>query len=150
MNLFARIDAWLIAGPFQTVVDISQRKPEWWAQQSLIATLVLECIRQVVFIKPSDWIAYALLFLGALCLAGMWLFTLSPALLAYAGSDRRLRAMLVVLSLFRIPVLFTAPERAVIGLVCDACYLSFFYFAACKPPRPRVPRSKLASAGGAA
>lgn len=46
MNLFARIDAWLIAGPFQTVVDISQRKPEWWAQQSLIATLVLECIRR--------------------------------------------------------------------------------------------------------
>ena len=150
MNLFARFDAWLIAGPYQAIVDLSQRKPAWWAQQSLIATLVMEGIRQVVFIKPAGWFAYTMLFLVVLCLAGMWVFTLSPALLAQAGSDRRLPAFLVVLSLFRIPVLFTAPERAVIGLVCDVCYLSFFYFAACKPPRPRLPRSKLAGAGGSA
>lgn len=150
MSMLSRIDDWLIEGPYQSVVDLSQRKPEWWARQSLIANLMMAFIRVAVFSVELAWRDYLILTICAACSAGIWITTLSPAWFAGMGQARFFRLFLVGMAVTRLVALIGGdPVRSMAGLLNDLALMSVYYFAACKPPRPRAPRFKLAPGGAA-
>ncbi len=147
-NLLTRLDTWLIDNPYQGLVDISQRKPTWWAQQCVLGSLVMFVIQFVLFPQPGVWKPYAFLGVNTITLSVLWLATLSPALFAWIGAARPVRCFILVLLLTNLYI--DEPTRDVLVLFGNFGVTSVYYFAACKPPRPRVPRTKLAGAGGAA
>lgn len=150
MNVFHRIDSWLIEGPYQAVVDLSQRKPVWWARQSLVANLVMVCIRAAAFSTEQSWKGYLIPAICAACSAVIWITTHSPVAFAATGQQRFFRLFLVVMT---VPLLLGLvvgdPARTLAGLLIHIAFMSFYYFAACKPPRPRVPRGRLAPGSAA-
>lgn len=150
MNMLSRIDDWLIEGPYQAVVDLSQRQPAWWARQCVIGHLVMTCIR--IAINPADqpWLNYAILGACLVVSPMQWLVTLLPSWFAGMGASRLTRLLLLGLALLRLLGLFGPnPAICILALLGDVVLMSFCYFAACKPPRPRVPRTRLAPGGAA-
>ena len=152
MSIISKIDKWLIEVLYQGIVDLSQRKPAWWARQCVIGSLVLEALRAVLFqpyaTSETYWFWTALF---VMCLFVLWLITASPAIFAVMGAQAWVRAPLVAILLIRAVVMVFAPTPSgAFNMMMDVVFGSVYFFAACHPPRPRIPRSKLASAGGAA
>lgn len=150
MSMLSRIDDWLIEGPYQAAVDFSQRKPEWWAQQCVIGNFVMTCI--LIAVGPSDqpWLNYAVVGACLVLSPIQWIGTLIPAWFACFGAARLTRLLLLGLSLPNLlGLLGTNPAIHILALLGDVALVSYCYFAACKPPRPRAPRFNLAPGGAA-
>lgn len=147
----ARLDAWLIAGPYQAIVDLSQRAPAWLARQCIVCALVLECLRIPLFPPKFTGVHCAFLALTGVGLLLCWFFTKSPAWFAAVGSWASARAAIITICIIRVLLMpFGVTALGAYNLLSDLVILSFCCFAACKPPRPRVPRTSMAGVGGAA
>ena len=156
MNPIHRLDRWLIDKPYQSIVDLTQRQPAWLVRQCALLTAVTT-IMKFATLGGSAWVTA----LGMLALLAIAATTFVHPIFAALGGQFWARAVmlasfafdavLLVLALYvadRIPASLLG--RIAVGVIIDALCASCYYFAACKPPRPRVPRTKLAGAGGAA
>lgn len=150
MSVFHRIDSWLIEGPYQAVVDFSQRQPAWWGRQCAIGYLVMTCVHIAVRHGDQAWLDYVILAAALLAAPMQWLVTLLPAWFASMGESRFLRLSILAIALPDLLGLFGQnPAAWASDLLCHVAAVSYCYFAACKPPRPRVPRTRLAPGGAA-
>ena len=119
MNLFRRIDALLLARVFQPVVDLSQRQPIWWVQQSAVpAALLLS--RSAVLVA---WIGSCDLWR----MIALWLTLTTFAML-----------LTVWWASSALGQPFTLP---VLDNLASVVQVALLFFAACRPPKPRVPRT---------
>lgn len=162
MSALATVDQWLIGHLYQPIVDWTQRQPAWLARQAITACALLVACGTTAFMHDGSGWAVALFV--ALCLVYA-VITLSPAFFAALGSgpfafSSRITALVIVG--YHSAWLAVATMARIEG---DAAFVwmllwwkwgwaiamgSYFYFAACEPPRPKVPRTKLAKTGGVA
>jgi hypothetical protein len=131
------------------VVDASQLQPLWWARSSAVVIEVLFVAKGVLF----GWTAWTLLGAAVFPLLAV-LITASPTLLGVFGSATLPRLVLLVMSLLNVVLALLLmlvpdplPPELVFGLWVDLIYPSLFYFAACRPPKPPLPRGRLAPGG---
>lgn len=152
--MIRRIDWWLLDRVFQPVVDLLQRQPAWIARQCVLFGLVANCVRHFAFDSRPLWVVALVLFSFAILAA----FTLHSLLFASLGGNRFARwfyLVLFVADLAWIAFALLIGPTSLIGLVFKYIngftFFAFFYFAACRPPRPRLPRhsAKLAHGGAA-
>jgi hypothetical protein len=146
MNLFRRIDAFLIARLFQPIVNVSQRQPIWWAQQSAILMAVLLVMCGVL----EGW-AWPLVLAVCITVPAALLVSRSPVLLAWLGSWQFWRVMstwmtvvsfaLLLLVWWAVSTLGEPFPLPVLDNLSGLAQLSLMFFAACKPPPPRAPRT---------
>lgn len=136
-----RIDAWIIERIYQQIVDWSQRKPAWFGRQVAIAQIIVVLL-QPLFIPSFGMYTVALGLLAAgLC----FYWARNDATFATNGRLGRwvgLRLFMLTL-VFVGPIADVHPATNLRSLLC----VSWFYFSACRPPKPREPKHRLASAG---
>lgn len=132
-----KLDAWLLR-LHQWIVDISQRKPQWWGQQCAIAMGMLCALRFVLDEHPN---LIKTVGTGALLLisGGFWLQALSSAW--FAGfRNVGVWGRIFIIGLAAGCVLgVLSNELSSAGLAAvgsSVATLSFYYFAACEPPAP--------------
>ena len=142
MKIYERIDLWLIERVFQPCVDFFQRRPDWWLRQLAGVLLLLSLISAV----PADgapftgWDALALL-LDLLVVTFIYGCGRSPTRTAWVGrAGAGLRMFMLVL--------LALPHRTALGFAASLVLLACYYFAACRPPKPREPKAKMAPAPG--
>ena len=136
------IDTKLIAA-HQWVVDETQKKPGWWAEQAIMAATTLEIVRRVVTWE-SGWDAVLLLLCLVVC-AMLVHASRNPILLKSIGTSTWVRPfflILVVLQLFTLPAGESIAVE-LIELISSIGMLSYYCFAACDDPRPRKRKEKL-------
>lgn len=151
MSVFHRFDAWLIVAAYQPIVDLLQMAPTSLARQCIVGMLVIEVVRLGLFRAEFNGVSWVFAGLMLVSLACYWLITKSAAWFAAVGSLKHVRFALVVICVVRLMALSLGVTPPVaLSSLSDFAFLSLHYFAACRPPKPRVPRSRLASAGGAA
>jgi hypothetical protein len=147
MKWLERLDAWLIASPFQWLVDAIGKKREWWVEQCAYAYLVCGLMDSLVFFRGEHqrWVLAGL----TLIVAGFILLDAKvPALLERTAGLHNWRRGFLVLWLVNLPLdLVREMPGAVVGIFAVTAMVSSYYFAACQPPRPRQPRRKLAPGG---
>ncbi len=137
------IDTKLIAA-HQWVIDETQRKPGWWAEQVIMAGTAMEIVRKVVTWE-GGWDAALLLLVLIVCalLVGA---ARQPPLLKSIGQSMWIRGFFIGLSALHIFTLFTEPGKValnVLELVSSLCMLSYYSFAACDDPKPPKRKEKL-------
>lgn len=138
--MLRRVDTWLVDRVFQSVVDLLQCKPARCAQY---------CAATIAGFSAGQLLAGTQTSIGATLsvLAGlmMWRAACRPVWFTAMNSyGIRLFYLLTT-------VLFATAWSAVCTLLDQAGCLAFaayFYFAACRPPRPRVPKGRLVPEGG--
>ncbi len=149
-------DARLIAA-HQWVVDLTQRQPAWLARQCVILGVLSTLVRWVTFGPASAW-STALLALAFLLMVGVtYVPTWFHATSFIDGPLRVALAMWLVIegSVLLLALALSAPPdivaRLALSTVNDITLISFYGFAACRPPRPRAPRpqGRLAHGGAA-
>jgi lysylphosphatidylglycerol synthetase-like protein (DUF2156 family) len=158
MNPFLRLDAFLLARVFQPVVNLSQRQPMWWVQQSSVLAFLLLVMSGVL--RGWAWpLAVTLLVFVPLAL----LVSLSPLLMAMFGAWSMYRMLLtwvwlLVTALWAVAWLIVA-SRGLAGAddglllpdrLSSAAQLAMAFFAACRPPAPPKRRTSARAAWGGA
>lgn len=142
MVLFARADAAVVAF-HQDLVDALQRHPLWFARVCLLALAAVMACRAIAYDRAGFWLA-----LDALMLAGLWFDCRSSAFLATIGSVRWVRCLGLVFILLDVLFALLVPSPArVLQLMISVLLTAFFYFAACRPPKPPLPRGRFAMGG---
>lgn len=147
MSPLRRIDGFLLARVFQPVVDLSLRQPVWWARQCAVAYVVLQLVSGLLW--GWGWtLVLALLVFPVFA----WLVTATPARSAAFGADWRFRGFVLCLVLVQMALLVLVLVLAgsvgglqVLGCLSGFAFTAMVYFCACSPPRPRVPRARLAA-----
>jgi len=141
--MIRRIDTWLLARVYQPVVDATQKQPAWLARQCVLAWGLANIIGAFIFERPA-WILVLALAAAAVLTAA----TYAPPLLA-GSTNLWFRALLLVFTALDVVMWATdtTPARWALSTVLDTAFTSFYYFAACRPPKPRVPRARLAYGG---
>jgi hypothetical protein len=140
------LDAWLIAVPFQWLVDSTGKKREWWVEQCAYAYLVSGLLDALMFHDtPKRWLLAGLTLIVA---AIMFFDAKVPALLERTAGLDRWRQGFLVLWLINLPLDLLRPLPAQsVGIVAVTALVASYYFAACQPPKPKQPRRKLAPGG---
>lgn len=136
------IDTKLIAA-HQWIVDETERKPGWWAEQAIMASITLDIVLRVAT-WSSGWDA-VLLLLSLIIGAVLVHAARNEAFLKSLGESRGIRAFFLGLIAFQLFILFTE-EKVVYNLmrvVSSIGMVSFYYFAACDAPRPKKRKEKL-------
>jgi hypothetical protein len=133
-----RIDQWLIEVPYQGMVDWSGKTREWWAENAALAMVVSAWVEAGIrgsVNQPFDlFIAVVMSIFAALVIA---------AARTKNGLSRLLclpvvRHMVLVLTAIGTLVAMLHPDSmAFLTHANTLAYVSIFYFAACRPPRPR-------------
>ncbi|WP_407305818.1 hypothetical protein [Acinetobacter sp.] len=128
---------------YQWVVDASQKKPGWWAEQVMIGTTVIDIMLRVTGWN-SGWDAVLLLMtlmFGTILIA----LARNEAMLETLGSSTTwIRPFFLGVNAFQLTHLIMAPtSRAALQLVSGLLFMSFYYFAACENPRPKKRKEKL-------
>lgn len=149
--MIARLDLWILQHIYQAIVDFSQRKPAWWAENCSYACGVFGMIG-LMRKGVAEGFTFMVCFSVFATMLGTFLVvwcSRSPAILAAIAKIRTARyfwlILVIVCFVCRAIVDFTLDR--VILMISDVGYMSFLYFAACEPPRPRT---RLNFAGGAA
>jgi hypothetical protein len=130
----------------QWVVDETERKPAWWAEQTAWAYAAIGLVSDALTWDGGwDVLFLALnLVVAAACILVARAPTCLSSVGASAGFSRAILWGLVALRLFGMAF---APDPAIAARLLHAMLgLSFLYFAGCKPPRPRAPRRQVAPA----
>lgn len=141
-----RVDRWLIDKPFQTAVDLAQRQPAWMVRQCVLAGAVVAFVRHLTEPGHALWVTA----LGALCALMLFAFTFRAEWVAALGGLLPARVLSLMFLAMSTGQVVLSGERYIAVMLGDLLSMGLFYFAACRPPRPREPRRKLARAGGAA
>lgn len=150
--MLQKLDKLLIDRVFQAVVDLSHRQPIWLTRQAGLATIALTVVGGALF--GWHWSVVLTLLIFPLL---VWSVTSSPAATASFGGDYLFRVSVLVLNLAQFAVIGLAALIKGFGsrdaYVCavDIAFLAFCYFAACRPPKPRAPKTtgRLADTGAA-
>lgn len=142
MKAFNSMDARLLA-VFQWLVDLVGRPTSWWAENCAYVLLVGGVLREVLRPVPG-WFWWGVI--GSLVFATLiWGAARAPAVLQWIGRDRFWRFVAVATTIFATLVtLGKGPVDFWLCLLANIGYASFYYFAACRPPKPRPPRRVLA------
>jgi len=141
LQLLSRFDAWLTAQVFQRLVDLSQLRPAWWGRQAAAVLLIVGIVRAV----NTGYSILAVIYVLAM---GVWLLAtfIEPLYASLAESTwMRYFALFdaaITISALLLPLLGEQPDRLARWVVGSAGFTSYFYFATCRPPRPRLPRRK--------
>jgi hypothetical protein len=142
------IDKHLIAA-HQWIVDVSERKPSWWVEQTAWAFIAADIVAAALS-WDSYWnILVVVLTLGVGAL--MIMMSRNPALLSSSATKAFPSRMVFLLLLGYQIFNFVSKPDAVRAAHFLGTFLltSCHYFAACQPPRPRK-RSQAVAQGGAA
>lgn len=128
---------------YQSLVDFFQKKPVWWVRQIahgfLVLTLLLtlfgtETAFQVVINSAVTAIFYA--------------YSRSEAETASLGSAGWIRVLIFMLCFWAAFLdSFWAEPTAGLSIAREILFFSAYYFGACKPPKPKVPKTKFAMGG---
>lgn len=129
--MIEKIDQWLIDHT-QNVVDLTGLKPAWWIRWSGIV-MVLAAIIRLAFHDMSVLGVIATTLMGSCIVLG----SASDAYIAAMGSFPFVRYYLVVATVVTWCLSTLMKQFSVGMLVTDMAWLCAYYFAACKPPRPR-------------
>lgn len=126
----------------QWIIDETQKKPGWWAEQVIMAATLFEIVRKLLTWK-SGWDAVMLL----ICLVT------STFLVMSARNEAELkifnlkwaRGLFLSILVFQIYMLFTTSQVAIniLDVLSATFMLSFYCFAACDAPRPKKRKEKL-------
>lgn len=144
--LLQRLDQWLIDTPYQGLINWSQRQPAWWVEQCAAAIAV--CAITEAALKPElgAWEYFGLL-LSLVLATGFFFYSRLPAVLVHAAKNDRFRRLILALTILGWAAMAISPKLkaglSALSLASDVLPLSVWYFAACKPPKPREPRKKL-------
>jgi hypothetical protein len=143
--MIRRLDARLIA-LHQWVVDATQASPMSLARQCCVLGFTATLVRWAA-LGATSWAAAVVM--GACVI--LFILTLSPPLFRFVGAEFWLRCFFVAgvavdAVILAAALILRAPSDTVarFSLAClsDLAVASFYYFAACQPPRPRVPRPR--------
>lgn len=136
------IDEKLIAA-YQWIIDTSQIKSRWWAEQSVMALTAIDIVRRVVTWK-SGWDAVWLL-IGLMSSAILIMLTRNEAQFKSLGEWTGLRLLMVCFSIYHLIDVLRGDNMAMSILLCLSSMgmTSFYYFAACTDPKPRRKKEKL-------
>ena len=127
----------------QWVIDETQKKPGWWAEQAIMAATALDLVRQVLKWE-GGWDAVVVLIL--LVVSALLVHACkNPAFLKTFGEAKYIRCFFMGMIAYRIYMMFTQPETGIYLLECFSSIfmLSFYYFAACNDPKPPKRKEKL-------
>lgn len=140
------IDKKLLAA-HQWVVDASERKPGWWAENVAYPITGLH-VAPILLRLDSGWDGVAVLLLLALgaCLISA---ARSESFLATLGADQSIRVIVLLLIAWDAFRLFVEPSGDRFArLIAGVIMMSYYYFAACKPPRPKNRKQRLVPQAG--
>jgi hypothetical protein len=157
MGFLRFLDDWVVNQIFQRLVDWAQKQPRWFGEQCAWAYIAFVLMRAVYAVSTGDpeWLDWfvvgsGLLLGGVLIYASRssWLF----ALLSHSGVGWRSWWLFwAILDLsWLISGMLTTTH--LIRTSTDVALMACYYFAACKPPKPKEPKRKpvLSHAGGSA
>lgn len=149
--MIARLDLWILQHIYQAIVDFSQRKPAWWAENCSYACGVFGMIGLMRHGSTDGygfWVCFGIIFtmfgtfMAVFCTRSQVLFV--PIGRMYTA--RYFWLVLAFIGLFTRAIVDLTLDRVILT-ISDFGYMSFLYFAACDPPKPRT---RLNFAGGAA
>lgn len=123
----------------QWIVDLTQKKPRWCAQQAFYLMALFTCFK-IFWERPS--IAYIFVCSFVLTLLWVLLRFRTDDRLSSIGSMRMLLWVFPVLDLIRMFNGHTDAGNAA-QLASDVMFVAVYYFCSCKPPKPRLPKTKL-------
>lgn len=130
---------------YQRFVDKVQKKPHWLAEQCGWGQTVCAILRPFLVATPITGMEWFTLGMGLLCGAVLILVARVPAILAGSTGPgwRLLWVWMLSVSIMGLFLRTSAerPELAV-RIVSDIFITSFYYFAACRPPKPRKKTEK--------
>lgn len=127
----------------QWVVDVTEKKPGWWAENSIMAATAFDLVRNVLT-WDSGWDAVILL-LCLVCCTGLVYAARNEVLLKAAGDSKWIRGFFVGVVAFQVFTLFVNNHIAIdiLDVLSATLMLSYYCFAACQGPRPRKRKEKL-------
>lgn len=141
--MIKQADAWLIARIYQPIVDLVQRKPQWWVEQCAFAIVVTTILQRIFghtsYVHVGFDVFFALVFV--LTARTDYLF----AELATMDIVRRWCMVTtgVCIPFILIPLPNTPYALNLLDLANLLPFASVYYFAACRPPKPREPKRRL-------
>lgn len=132
----------------QWIVDTSQKKPAWWAENLAWAYVAFGIIGYFLVKGSESNIFTAHIFwAGILLIAGGALVFISrvPAFFSMLGTKKFIRVLFACDAVLRLLSLMHKPENwRAAYLISSVLLLSYFYFTACQAPRPRHRRQAVA------
>lgn len=144
------LDKWLIDQVYQRVVDFTQRHPHWLAGQSALLCAVCAVVQMCLKYSELEISSLVLSVFGIACISGLAVTTKYPYLMVPSAMDFFLRQYTLWCFLIGLALDLLVWKFTPLADLAQITFMSFFYFAACHPPAPPKPRTRLASAGGAA
>jgi hypothetical protein len=134
-----RIDQWLINCVYQRIVDWSQRDGGWWIRETAFLCVVYEVVR--LFSRYAEIIHENRMTFGicldlACAVFFLW-WAKDKVRIANVGAAKFFRQFLIIFSISFIPL---DMWRYPFDIPTDIIFVSFYFFAACRPPKPREKR----------
>ena len=135
------LDSKLLAA-HQWIVDTSEKKPGWWAEQVIIPNTVVNIVSRVLRWEPDGW-SSAMLVLTILVGALLVVAARNEAMLKTLGTGVWFRVFLVGITLYSIVLMILKPSGIHgLDIVATALATMYYYFAACENPRPKKRKEK--------
>lgn len=136
----------------QDLVDMLQRQPVQLAR--VCAMVYAPCVFLLWFMhdSPFGWTHYVVMAIDVLAVTLLCIGALSAFVLAIVGADAFIVRCVLVVCLSLVVLLSTiAPGlNNVPAMLRSVAGVMYFYFAACRPPKPKPPVRKMITAPGAA
>lgn len=144
--MFSRFDQWLITSVFQPTVDAMQKQPVWFGRQAayLFGVVCLIGLLTKSYVMPDTATATTLIISLSLSFLLLWGATALPRFYAIVigGTGYRLFCLLWFPGMTAFVALTGAPtKRVLINILSDLCWIAFAYFAACRLPKPKAPKT---------
>jgi hypothetical protein len=137
--MIERIDEWLINHIYQPIIDWSQRDGAWWIQQMCTAAVIFDlvCVLSLIMEMGIEKRSFFSLGIQIACAVYFVIWARSKVRVAMIGTARWFRKFfLVLLPFIMIADVFKFP----LNIPVDLVFMSIYFFAACRPPKPREKR----------
>lgn len=141
------LDRWLIAKPYQGLIDLTGRKREWWVEQCAFLILV-SGVADALLNATDGWKQATMAGLAMLLAFLVWLDSRVPLFLEMVAAAVRTRILVLFGVALTTPGCFVR-DAWLPPLLFGVGLVSAYYFAACGPPKPREPRTKMQPEGAA-